>query len=91
MNMKPIIPFAIDGWTKRDVTAAATSISATTPSRSDQGARLKNSHQPITARPNAKPPITAVPPCDGQTSGISQSSHWSATATTPGQSRREGR
>ena len=60
--MKPIIPLAIEGCTTREVTAPATSISAVAPSRSDHGARLKNSHHPITTRPSTNVPMIAVPP-----------------------------
>src|SRR5438105_5477522 len=58
------------------------------PSRSDQGARLKKTHQTRTANPPSTPPIIpkATPP--GTTIGTTNhTSHCSATASTPGHSR----
>ena len=58
------------------------------PTRSDHGARLKNSHHTKTANPPAIPPRIAVPPAPGTTMGRTYlASHCSATAATPGHSR----
>ena len=43
--MHPHGPPAIDTWTRRDVANSATIIRTMAPRRSDQGARLKSSHQ----------------------------------------------
>ena len=50
-NIIPIIPFAIDSWTTRDVANSATTIRTMAPRRSDQGARLKNSHHTTISQP----------------------------------------
>ncbi len=55
-NIIPIIPLAIDSWTMRDVATSATTIRTMAPKRSDQGARLKNSHHTTTANPPTSPP-----------------------------------
>src|SRR5262245_23237208 len=58
------------------------------PRRSDQGARLKNSHHTRTANAHTRAPITTPIPASGATIGRpNQISHISATATTPGHSR----
>ena len=54
----PIIPFAIDSSTTRDVAKNATIITTRAATRSDQGARRKNSHHTGTARPPKIPPNT---------------------------------
>src|SRR5262249_13220673 len=72
----------------RFVATTETTISPMAPSRSAQGARLKNSHQTRTASAHASPPITAPIRASCATAGTpNQSSHCSATATTPGHSR----
>ena len=53
----PIIPVAIDLSTRREVTSRPTAINARAPSRSDHGARLKNSHQTMIASAPATPTI----------------------------------
>ena len=50
-NSIPIIPFAIDSWTMRDVATSATIIRTMAPQRSDQGARLKNTHHTDDSQP----------------------------------------
>ena len=73
----------------RDVANSATTIRTMAPTRSDQGARLKNSHHTTTANPPTNPaqhPDRAVAP--GTTMGTTNlTSHSSTTATTPGHSR----
>src|SRR5262245_5817037 len=59
------------------------------PSRSGHGARLKNSHQTRTAKPPNMPPIMPKGTPPGTMTGTTHhTSHCSATATTPGHSRR---
>jgi hypothetical protein len=55
-NIIPIIPFAMDGCTRCDVANNPTIIRTMAPTRSDQGARLKNSHRRRTASPPPKTP-----------------------------------
>ncbi len=55
----PIIPSRIDTWTRRDVANNATIIRTMAPTRSDQGARLKNSHHTRIAAAHTIPPIPA--------------------------------
>ena len=54
----------------RDVANSATGMRTMAPTRSDQGARLKNSHH---RRISSAPPIAAIialtPPSDGRSSG----------------------
>src|SRR5262245_10280703 len=58
------------------------------PSRSAQGARLKNNHHTRTANEHASPPIITTIKASGATAGTPyQISHCSATAITPGQTR----
>ena len=51
----PIIPFAIDSCTMRDVASTAPTMTTMAPTRSDQGARLKKSHHTMIANPPATP------------------------------------
>jgi hypothetical protein len=79
----PIMPFAIDSCTTREVANSATAKSATAPKRSSHGARLKNSHHAAMTTAPATPPSTARRP-----SGIPKSIASGATAgatnvTTP--------
>ena len=73
----------------RDVATSATTIRTMAPTRSDQGARLKNSHHTTTANPPTTPPsIAERRTASGTTMGTTnQTSHCSTTATTPGHSR----
>src|SRR5262245_66153204 len=58
------------------------------PTRSTQGARLSTSHHTRTANEHTSAPINTPIPASGATyEAPNQSSHCSATATTPGQSR----
>ena len=50
-NNIPCTPVAIDSWTMRDVANSATIIRTMAPKRSDQGARLKNSHHRTISQP----------------------------------------
>ena len=59
-NNIPIMPVAIDSWTMRDVANSATIIRTMAPKRSDQGARLKNTHHTTIANPPTSPPITPI-------------------------------
>jgi len=94
-NNIPIAPFAIDTWMMRDVANSATIIRPTAPTRSGQGARLRNTHHTTIANPQKTPPITpknvAGNPknvASGATIGTTNLSSISSTAaTTPGQSR----
>src|SRR5262245_2286607 len=54
----PIIPPLMDWCTTRDVATSATIIKASAPSRSDHGARLKNSHHTTVATPHSIPTMT---------------------------------
>jgi hypothetical protein len=84
----PIIPFAIDACTTRDVAISATTINRTAPTRSDHGARLKNSHQARIANEATSAPSTAMMPASGRTSGTTNLTSPSSTAAaTPGHSR----
>src|SRR5712691_4269686 len=72
----------------RFVATTATTIRTMAPTRSAQGARLKNSHHTTIANPQASPPSIANMRASGATRGTTnQSSHCSTTATTPGHSR----
>src|SRR6476661_7947357 len=72
----------------RDVAYSVAAIRTTAPNRSDQGARLKKTHQTRTANPPATPPITPKATAPGTAMGTTNlASHCSATATTPGHSR----
>ena len=84
----PTIPFAMDACTTREVPKSAATASTIAPRRSDQAARLKPSHQTMTASPPASPPTTATKLESATTSGTAnQSVHCSTTAITPGHSR----
>ena len=54
-NNIPCAPVAIDLWTMRDVANSATIIRTMAPKRSDQGARLKNTHHRTIANPPTGP------------------------------------
>src|SRR5262245_27717265 len=72
----------------RNVARRATAIRTMAPRRSDQGARLKNTHHKRTASPQATPPSIPTIPASGATTGTPKTkSHCSATAATPGHSR----
>ncbi|CAN5769047.1 hypothetical protein BH20ACI3_BH20ACI3_22430 [soil metagenome] len=94
-NNIPMAPFAIDTWTMRDVANSATIIRAMAPKRSDQGARLRNTHHTTITNAQKTPPITpknvAGNPkyvASGATTGTTNlTSIRSAAATTPGHSR----
>ena len=47
---------AIDSWRTREVANIATTISTTAPTRSDHGARLKNTHHTTIANAATSPP-----------------------------------
>ena len=83
----PIIPPAIDTSITRDVAAIATSITAIAPRRSDQGARLKKTHQTKIVTAAARPPIIATISLPGTTPGRTNRRHMIAAATMPGHSR----
>ncbi len=88
MNIIPIIPVAIDTWMMRVVAASATIIRTMAPKRSDQGARLRNTHHTTIASAPTSSPITPNPMAPGTTIGTTNlASHCSTTATTPGHSR----
>src|SRR5215216_6432092 len=71
----------------RDVANSATTIRARAPRRSDQGARLKNSHHTTITRPAKTPPIIPYIEASGTKMGrTNQASHCNTTATTPGHS-----
>jgi hypothetical protein len=85
----PIPAFAMDWWTIGFVANTATIIRTMAPMRSDQRARLKNSHHTRTASPQTSPPIIPNIMTSGATMGTTnQTSHCSTTATTPGHSRK---
>ena len=55
-SIMPMKPFEIDGWTSGEVAITAVAMTKSAPMRSDQGARLKNSHQMrIRAAPTTRP------------------------------------
>jgi hypothetical protein len=58
-NMLPIIAVRIEMWTKGHVTTSATTISTTAPTRSNQGARLKNNHHTRIANEQTSAPSAA--------------------------------
>src|SRR5687767_3247819 len=67
---------------------SATIIRPLAPTRSDQGARLKNTHQTTIASPPASPPMTAKGSAAGATTGTAYlTRNCSITMTTPGHSR----
>jgi hypothetical protein len=87
-NSIPIAPVAIDTSRIRGVASRATIISAAPPNRSDQAARLKNSHHTTTAGPPINPAKTPATIASGTKTGTTnQASHCTVTTTTPGQSR----
>ena len=62
----------------RDVANSATAIKTRTPTRSDHGARLKNSHHTTINSPPTSPPITPRPTAPGITTalvGMSRTEH----------------
>src|SRR5215213_964075 len=72
----------------RKVANNATIIRTTAPTRSDQGARLKNSHHRMTANPKPKVARSADFVASGATTGSPNlTSHCRITRTTPGHSR----
>src|SRR5579862_2574845 len=88
MNIIPIIPVATDTWTRRFVATSATIARATAPRRSDQGARLKKTHQATIANTQTKAAITPKRKVLGTTAGSTYlSTHSSTAAATPGHSR----
>src|SRR5882724_8623838 len=88
----PIPAFAMDWWTRGFVANTATIIRTMAPMRSNQGARLKNSHHTRTASPQTSPPIIPNIIVSGATKGMTnQTSHCRTTATTPGHSRKDFR
>ncbi len=88
-NIIPIIPPAIDSWRRmRGVAASATIIKARAPKRSDQRARLKNTHHRMMTNAQASPPRTLNIMASGKTRGTTNLISTSSTAaSTPGQSR----
>ena len=80
---------AIDSWRTREVANNATTISTIAPTRSDHGARLKNTHHTTIANAATSPPSNPTGGAPGATSGTATSlnSSSSAAATTPGHSR----
>ena len=87
-NIIPIIPVAMDWWMMRGVANSATPIKTMAPTRSDQGARLKNSHHTTIVTPPRSSPIIPTAMAPGTTTGTTNlTSHCSTTATTPGHSR----
>ena len=59
-NIIPIIPVAIDTWMMLFVANSPTIIKTIAPKRSDQGARLKNTHhRTIANQPPKIPPTSA--------------------------------
>src|ERR1700676_3757449 len=88
MNIIPIIHVATDTWTMRFVATSATIARATAPRRSDQGARLKKTHQTTIANAQTKPPIATKRKALGTTTGRTYlTTHSSTAAATPGHSR----
>src|ERR1022692_1664609 len=87
-NNIPCAPVAIDTSTMRFVANSATIISPTAPTRSDQGARLRNNHQRMTANPPTGPANTPMNKAPGAKTGTpNRTSNCRITMTTPGHSR----
>src|SRR5947207_760057 len=79
-NIIPIIPPAMDLWIMRDVANAATIIRTMALTRSDQGARLKNSHHTTIANAPTSPPITPNIMVSGTRIGATNLTSSSSTA-----------
>src|SRR5262244_2630798 len=79
---------AIDSWTRRFVTSRATIIRTMAPRRSDQGARLNNSHHTMMANVHTAAPINPYRKPSGMMRGNPNlDSNSSEAAITPGHSR----
>src|SRR2546425_12153050 len=87
-NILLIPAFAMDGWTICFVANTATTITTMAPTRSDQGARLKNTHHRTIANPPTTPPNIPKMANSGMTMGTAtMASNISTAAATPGHSR----
>ena len=88
-KMKPIAPVEIDTSRNGHVAAIATMIRTSALTRSNLGARLKNNHQTMSARPPATAPITPNDVNSGTKIGTTNlTSHCSITMATPGHNLR---
>ena len=88
-KMNPIAPVEIDTSRKGHVAAIATMIRTSALTRSNLGARLKNDHQTMSARPPATAPITPNGVNSGTKIGTTNlTSHCSITMATPGHNLR---
>ena len=88
-SIMPMNPFEIDGCTMREVAATATSISTIAAARSDQSARLKNSHHTRMMNAPATPASMPTAPAPGNKSGVTTlTSTIRTAAATPGHRRR---
>ncbi len=88
-SIMPMNPFEIDGCTMREVAATATSISTIAAARSDQSARLKNSHHTRMMNAPATPASMPTAPAPGNKSGVTtRTSTIRTAAATPGHRRR---
>jgi hypothetical protein len=86
-NKNPIPAVATDTWRRGEVATNATTISAMAPKRSDQTARLKNTHHRTSANPPPSPTIAPIGRASGMNIGTPYlASHCTATMTTPGHS-----
>src|SRR5688572_17800652 len=86
--MLPMKPPEIDAWTSGLMAITAAAMTTSAPIRSDQGARLKNSHQMRIRAAPTTPTSTPLRSASGMKKGITyRTSTISATIATPGHKR----
>ena len=84
----PMAPVEMDTSTMRLAANSATIIRTRAPKRSDQGARLKNNHHRMIAKPPRGPASTPIKRASGTKAGTTnRSSKHRIAMTTPGHSR----